>query len=138
MPTPPADHDPEPYEQQHVDLDGPTRLLRWQDHRPILTAETGECVRIEAAHPFSLHIGVNGWNDIEDIDADPIPGGIYGVVLYVLAGFRSFEFTRRWADGTWEQIDHHIVLRRRTVANECERPDRPDVPRSRCRHRSAA
>jgi GH15 family glucan-1,4-alpha-glucosidase len=83
---------------------------RWRDSAPFAAAPEGKDVVIEDTRPFALHVGVDGWQDAVDLDAEPIGLGMYGVRLPAawLAARRRVQFTRRYA-GSWEGVDHEMT-----------------------------
>ncbi len=81
----------------------------WRDSTPIDDIPPATDLLIEADQPFVVHLGHDGWTDAHDVTADPLPFGRYGVNVgrAQLAGWRTVEFTRRFASG-WEGVDHSI------------------------------
>lgn len=66
---------------------------------------------IEAAAPFTLHAGFNGWQEIADRDSEPLGLGMHGVRLDPdeITTHASVEFTRRFESG-YEGRDWQITL----------------------------
>ena len=66
---------------------------------------------IEDREPFVLHLGVDGWQRIEDRQAALAPFGLWSVRIaqHELQSAAQLNFTRRYKRG-WEQRDHLIEL----------------------------
>ena len=78
--------------------------------------ERGRALRIEDREPFTLHMGFDGWQEIQDRTAKAEPFGIWSVVLTAdeLARYSQLNFTRRYA-ASWENVDHIVQLEHRKV-----------------------
>ena len=74
-------------------------------------------VSVEAAEPFTLRWGSDGWQHIVEKQSSAVPFGLHAVQLSGadLAGRTTIEWTRRFGD-RWENVDHVIRLRIDTVA----------------------
>jgi glucoamylase len=61
--------------------------------------------------PFTLHLGFDGWQCVEDPRAERTVFGLWSVVLTrgELGQARELNFTRRY-EGHWENFDHHVEL----------------------------
>ena len=66
---------------------------------------------IEDRHPFTLHCGWDGWNDIEDLELEALPFGLWGVVIDIdrYRGRSQLNFTRRYGE-RWEGQDHLVEI----------------------------
>jgi glucoamylase len=80
----------------------------WRSDVPIAVLAPGKKLLIEAERAFTLHLGMNGWNEITDMASEPIGLGRFGVMLHLQPNWESIQFTRHWPDGTWEGQDHNI------------------------------
>lgn len=67
---------------------------------------------IEDSQPFTLHWGVNGWQQIQDRAATVGPCGLWAVRFSAadISGFSRLDFTRQYSDG-WEGVDHSLAHR---------------------------
>jgi glucoamylase len=83
----------------------------WRNEVPVIYLPAGRDLLIEDREPFCLHFGFDGWNRIQDRDAQPQPFGLWAVRLSAreLANARELNFTRRFAAG-WENVDHSVSL----------------------------
>jgi glucoamylase len=82
----------------------PARRWQWRCQVPVRALPKGRDLVVEATEPFTLHWGHDGWQDPSDVDAAPVPFGLYAVTLPAaqIGGYRMVELTRRFASG-WEQ-----------------------------------
>jgi glucoamylase len=93
----------------------------WRDEVPLQHLDAERALMIEAREPFTLHMGFDGWQRIEDRVARALPFGLWGVPLSAAELTRdgTLEFTRHYAWG-WEGRDHRVELccegLRRTLA----------------------
>lgn len=75
---------------------------------------------VEDSRPFTLHFGYEDWqaDTIRDRDTQPLPLGMHGVTLPAeeLAGRHSLQFTRRYADGSWDPRDTQVTLAEASTA----------------------
>ncbi len=90
----------------------------WRSDLPVSSVPADASLLIESEREFMLHIGVNGWNELEDISSEPIGLGRFGVTIENLKALRSVEFTRQWVDGSWEGLDHIIDVLRSAPATQ--------------------
>lgn len=87
------------------------RHTRWRDETPVASLAAGRTLLVEDRRPFALHFGWDGWQDIADRDAAPLPFGLWGVAIgpELYRGRRRLDFTRRY--GTeWEGRDHAVAF----------------------------
>lgn len=85
----------------------------WRETSPFSTLDRGKGLSIEAAQPFALHIGFNGWTEASDRPANCNGLGIYSVLLEPaeLAKYDSLEFTfYDTAADRWSGKDYSIAL----------------------------
>jgi glucoamylase len=86
-------------------------LWHWRDEVPVERLPHGKSLAIEDRVPFTLHLGFDGWQRIEDRHAERTPFGLWSVVLAreELALVGELNFTRRYESG-WENMDHVVGL----------------------------
>ena len=92
---------------------GGSRVWHWRDEVPIARLPAGKRLVIEDRVPFTLHLGFDGWQRIEDRPAQRGPFGIWSVALtdQELADAEELNFTRQY-DVSWEKCDHQVSLGR--------------------------
>ncbi len=83
----------------------------WRSDAPVGHVQPATRLLIEDTVPFTLHVGFDGWQDIDDREATATACRIWSVTLTAaeLAGHRLLNFTRRYADG-WEGVDHCVLV----------------------------
>ena len=81
----------------------------WRSEVPVQQLPGGRGLLIEDREPFTLHLGRDGWQQVQDIVAVRQPLGMWGVELSAqrLLGIKELNFTRRYARG-WEGCDHRV------------------------------
>jgi len=86
-------------------------IWHWRDEVPVRHLPRGKSLVIEDREPFVLHLGVDGWQRIEDRQAALAPFGLWSVRIaqHELQSAAQLNFTRRYKRG-WEQRDHLIEL----------------------------
>jgi glucoamylase len=87
----------------------------WRSEVPFDTLARSRSLVIEAQRPFTLHLGWNGWHDVDDRPSEPLGLGMHGVRLdaaQLLPG-TVVNFTRRYDDdgSGWEGVDHAVTCR---------------------------
>ncbi|HEX6137615.1 MAG TPA: glycoside hydrolase family 15 protein [Casimicrobiaceae bacterium] len=85
----------------------------WREELPFPSLPGGHDLVIEADTAFALHIGFDGWLDVEDRRSTPLGFGRHGVRLAssALAQRRKIDFTRRYAGPErWECVDHEVRI----------------------------
>ena len=87
------------------------RFTRWRNETPVRVLAPGRTLLVEDRRPFTLHLGFDGWQDIEEIAAEALPFGLYGVTIDPArrANRTSLSFTRRYGDD-WEGRDHLVTF----------------------------
>ena len=88
---------------------GPPTMAHVRDEVDLATIAAG--ILIESADPFVLHYGIDGWQDVADVDSEPVGLGRHGVVLTRTAhpGAKSINWTRfDPALAQWEGVDHRV------------------------------
>jgi glucoamylase len=83
----------------------------WRSSAPFSTLPAGCDLVIADTQDFTLHVGFDHWQGVDDLPAQQLPFGMHGVTVTAdrLAGHTSLQFTRRYAGG-WEGRDHSLVL----------------------------
>jgi glucoamylase len=83
----------------------------WRDEVPVWQLERGHNLRIEDRKPFTLHMGFDGWQEIQDRVATAEPFGIWSVVLAAdeLTRYKQIDFRRHY-ESSWEGADHIVQL----------------------------
>lgn len=97
---------------QRRSLDG-GGTWHWRADTPFDALPAGKELLIEMNTPFMLHLGFDGWQDIEDRPSAPLPLDRHGVRLTRadLAGRNAVDFTIYSCDsGQWEGADHRVSL----------------------------
>ena len=106
----------------------------WRTSIPVLQLPPGASLEVEDNRPFTLHYGVDGWQDatVADRDATALPFGMWGVSLdpATLAGHGSLQFTRRYG-AEWEGHDHSVALSAPPRTAHPVRPSLRALPRRR-------
>jgi glucoamylase len=88
-----------------------SKRTRWRTETPVSSLERGRVLVIEDREPFVLHCGWDDWQDIQDLPAEPLPFGLWGVTIASerQAGRSVLNFIRRYGD-RWEQGDHAVAI----------------------------
>jgi glucoamylase len=83
----------------------------WRDVAPVTTLPADRTLVVECCQPFTLHFGFDGWNAVAERESQEIGLSMFGVAIAPgdLAGHDSFQFVRRYANGTWEGSSGHNV-----------------------------
>src|ERR1700685_2447216 len=86
-------------------------VRHWRAGVPFSMLERDVSLLIEDSRPFTLHWGVNAWQQIQDREATVSPWGLWAVRFSAadISGYSRLDFTRRYADG-WEGVDHSLSL----------------------------
>ncbi len=85
----------------------------WRENSPFSTMPAGRQLLIEAAEPFVLRFGFDGWTRIAEREAKAGRFGMYGVLLGPddLGDASSIEFTFRSPDkDAWEGRNHSVAF----------------------------
>ena len=92
---------------------GRSKVWHWREEVPISSLPADKLLAIEDRVPFTLHLGFDGWQRIQDRPAQAGAFGIWSVPLtpQELAEAGELNFTRLYASG-WENRDHHVSLDR--------------------------
>jgi glucoamylase len=86
-------------------------IWHWRDEVPVARLPAGKSLAIEDRVPFTLHLGFDGWQRIEDRVAAPAAFGIWSVVLAEgeLLEAQELNFTRKYEWG-WENRNQRVAL----------------------------
>ena len=87
------------------------RYTRWRNETPVASLARGRDLLIEDRRPFTLHFGWDGWQSVGDVNAEPLPFGLWGVVVSADRGkgHAELNFTRRFGE-EWEGHDHAVAI----------------------------
>jgi glucoamylase len=83
----------------------------WRSEVPFDTLPRDRSLVIEERQPFTLHLGWDGWQRIEERPSQPLGLGMHGVRLAStqLSPGTVLNFTRRYEDSRWEGVDHAVT-----------------------------
>ena len=109
----PVAHPGEPRPRRTQAATGGASIWHWRDEVPIARLPADRILIVEDRVPFTLHLGFDGWQRVEDRPAQPGAFGVWSVALTVqeLAAAQELNFTRRYASG-WEGRDYSVSLER--------------------------
>jgi glucoamylase len=99
-------------------------LWHWRPDTPFDALPADHDLLVEMAAPFTLHMGFDGWQGIEDRPSTPLPFGMHGVRLTKgeLARRRVLDFTCYLVDeARWEGSDHHVRLASSETSEPCQK-----------------
>lgn len=88
-------------------------VIHWREQAPCREAPGDGVLLVEADAPFVLHLGVDGWNAVDEHASAPTGFGLHGVRLELaaLGAQHTLEFTRRYLDARgWEGRDWSVAL----------------------------
>ena len=87
------------------------KQVRWRDETPVATLAAGRTLLIEDREDFTLHFGWDGWTDVAELQASPLPFGLWGVTIDPdhCRDRRRLDFTRRYGD-RWEGENHTVAI----------------------------
>jgi glucoamylase len=84
------------------------RVRHFRREVPLEALGPGERLLVEERRPFVLHLGFDGWRGIRDVESEPLPFGLHGVLLD-LEDHGSLELTLYYPEeGRWEGRDYRI------------------------------
>ena len=90
-----------------------TPYVVWRFNNKVRRMESCKVLRIETLAPATVHVGVDGWTAIQDVDAVDTGLGVWVTDLDMKShpGAGSIEFTFYWPEvDRWEGVDFRIVL----------------------------
>jgi glucoamylase len=84
----------------------------WTPGAPISRVPPGKDLLILLPLPARLHLGFEGWSNIQDLTSMPLGLELHGINLSssLLAGHHRLDFTWQWWEGDWVGEDFHIEL----------------------------
>jgi glucoamylase len=84
---------------------------RWRNETPVVSLAQGRTLLVEDRQPFMLHLGWDNWQSPEDLPAEPLPFGLWGVAIAPerCVGRSALNFTRRFGE-QWEGRDHTVAI----------------------------
>lgn len=85
------------------------KYTRWRNETPVQSLASGRTLVVEDRQPFMLHLGWDGWQEVEELVAESLPFGLWGVTIGPdrYSGRGQLNFTRRYGD-QWEGQDHAV------------------------------
>ncbi|MDI2113839.1 glycoside hydrolase family 15 protein [Commensalibacter nepenthis] len=85
--------------------------IYWYDDIECSSVSSNYTLWIQANKPFTLHYGLNGWQQVQDQPSHLIGLGMYGVPLNLenLSG-QTINFTRRFNQNDWENKNWDILV----------------------------
>ncbi|BCZ93028.1 glucan 1,4-alpha-glucosidase (plasmid) [Thermus thermophilus] len=90
---------------------GTPRVRHFRREVPLEALAPGERLLVEERRPFVLHLGFDGWKGVRDVESEPLPFGLHGVLLD-LEGHETLEFTLYYPEeGRWEGKDYRVRRR---------------------------
>ncbi|MDE2272690.1 MAG: hypothetical protein KGL00_00700 [Gammaproteobacteria bacterium] len=95
----------------------PAPVVHWRDDAPCERVSPGAHLSVESREAFVLHFGHDGWQDVTDLDSQPLAAGGYAAALDLkrLGVNQSLEFTRRFLGPRgWEHHDWQVHVNRAT------------------------
>ncbi len=83
----------------------------WRDETPVAELQSRRDLLIEDRAPFTVRLGFDGWQHVEEREAVAQPFDLWAVRLSCeeLAGFSELDFTRH-RGGAWEGANHRVIL----------------------------
>jgi glucoamylase len=103
-----------------------SKRTRWRTETPIASLERGRNLLIEDRQPFTLHFGWDGWQSVEDLQAELLPFGLWGVEITAdrQQGRSELNFVRRYGD-RWEGGDQAVAIVDTAAPRMLVHADRP-------------
>ncbi|MBU6470394.1 MAG: hypothetical protein KGQ68_06900 [Gammaproteobacteria bacterium] len=95
----------------------PAPVVHWRDDAPCERVSPGVRLSVESREAFVLHFGHDGWQDVKDLDSQPLAAGGHAAALDLkrLGVNQSLEFTRRFLGPRgWEHHDWQVHVNRAT------------------------
>ena len=99
----------------------PAPVVHWRDDAPCEQVSSGARLYVEAPEAFVLHFGHDGWQEVADLDSQPLAAGGHAAALDLkrLGVSRSLEFTRRFLGPRgWEHRDWQVRVGRATPEHD--------------------
>jgi glucoamylase len=125
----PLAHETEPVSKKVSGAPSRAAIWHWRDEVPVTRLPAGKSLAIEDRAPFTLHLGFDGWQRIEDRVAEPAAFGIWSVVLAEseLLEAQELNFTRKYEWG-WESRDQRVALERSEAVRSSSGQPRRTLP----------
>lgn len=84
----------------------------WRLRQRLRQVRAGQELRLLLQAPFTVHWGVNGWQNIQDLSSEDWQLGQVAILpLHTLSVGESAQFAIRWQDsGDWQGEDFHIDI----------------------------
>jgi glucoamylase len=84
----------------------------WRLRQRLRQVRAGQELRLLLQAPFTVHWGVNGWQNIQDLSSEDWQLGQVAILpLHTLSAGESAQFAIRWQDsGDWQGEDFHIDI----------------------------
>jgi glucoamylase len=116
-----------------------SKRTRWRSEIPVASPARGRTLVIEGRQPFTLHCGWDGWQSVEDLQAEPQPFGLWGVTIGPdrYAGHSELNFTRRYGVH-WEGRDYAVAIVAKPVTHALVHTGETPPPKKPARKRAAA
>ena len=90
-----------------------SRLSVWRFNNKIRTMPRGAILRIETLGPAIVHLGLDGWSRIQDVESAGTGLGVWiaEVDTHALAVTRDVSFTFCWSpENRWEGVDFQVLV----------------------------
>jgi len=94
----------------------PVPFAVWRFNNKIRSMKAGTVLRVETLAPSLVHVGVDGWLEIQDIRSVDTGLGVWvaDIDTSTMPGRRQIDFTFYWPDvNHWEGDDFHVVMTRK-------------------------
>lgn len=91
----------------------PESVTHWRDDQPSGTLTLDTWLSVDSPEPFTLRYGYDDWQDIRELESQPLASGWHAVELDLrrIPLIQSLEFTRRFLGARgWERRDWTIWL----------------------------
>lgn len=99
----------------------PAPVVHWRDDAPCEQVSPGTRLSVESREAFVLHFGHDGWQEVTDLDSQPLAAGGHAAALDLgrVGVSRSLEFTRRFLGARgWEHHDWQVCIDRATPGHD--------------------
>ena len=125
----PLAHEAEPVSEKVSDAPSRAAIWHWRNEVPVARLPAGKSLAIEDRVPFTLHLGFDGWQRIEDRLAEPSAFGLWSVVLAEseLLEAQELNFTRKY-DWGWESRDQRVAVERSEAGRSSSGRPRRTLP----------
>ena len=89
------------------------KVWHWRSLSPFSRLPHGKAILIEGPEPFRLHFGFNGWYRPTDVNSEPLPFGMHGVLLSAaeIEGAARLDFTFFYPGrDQWQGRDYAVEI----------------------------